>query len=77
MRDTDKLLAEVLELPLQDRADVAARILESLDGAGETDVDDAWVRELERRAQLVDSGDVVTSDWSVLRRRIERDVFGR
>ena len=25
----------------------------------------------------VDSGEVVTSDWNVLRRRIERDIFDR
>ena len=77
MRDTEELLAKVLELPLQERADVAARILESLDEGVDVDVDDAWARELERRCQAVDSGEVVTSDWNVLRRRIESEIFGR
>jgi len=77
MRDTEKLLAEVLELPEQERAEVAARILESLGNVADSDVDEAWARELERRAAAVDSGEVVTSDWNVLRRRIERDIFGR
>jgi putative addiction module component (TIGR02574 family) len=77
MRDAEKLLAEVLELPPQQRADVAARILESLEEVPDADVDEAWAVELERRAQAVDSGKVVTSDWNVLRQRIERDIFGR
>ena len=77
MRDPEKLLADVLELPPQERADIAARILESLEEVPDTDVDEAWAAELERRAQAVDSGEVVTSDWNVLRQRIERDIFGR
>ncbi|MEA2326528.1 MAG: hypothetical protein QOE68_1487 [Thermoanaerobaculia bacterium] len=77
MRDTATLLSEVLDLPEQDRAEVAARILESLDETQDDGVDEAWARELERRAAAVDSGEVVTSDWNVLRRRIERDIFGR
>ena len=77
MRDAEQLLAEVLNLPEPERADVAARILESLEGSHDADVDEAWARELERRAAAVDSGEVVTSDWNVLRRRIERDIFGR
>jgi putative addiction module component (TIGR02574 family) len=77
MRDPEKLLADVLELPPQERADIAARILESLEEVSDTDVDEAWAAELERRAQAVDSGEVVTSDWNVLRLRIERDIFGR
>jgi putative addiction module component (TIGR02574 family) len=79
MRDTEQLLAEVLDLPQQDRAEVAARILESLDGIHDAGVgvDEAWARELERRAAAVDSGEVVTSDWNLLRGRIEREIFGR
>ena len=77
MRDTETLLAEVLDLPEPDRADVAARILESLDDTHDVGVDEAWARELERRCAAVDSGEVVTSDWNVLRQRIERDIFGR
>jgi putative addiction module component (TIGR02574 family) len=77
MRDTEQLVAEVLDLPEQDRAEVAARILQSLDETQDDGVDEAWARELERRSAAVDSGQVVTSDWNILRRRIERDIFGR
>ena len=77
MRDSEQLLAEVLELPKQERAELAARILESLEDHQDADVDEAWAKELERRCQAVDSGEVVTSDWNELRRRIEHDIFGR
>jgi putative addiction module component (TIGR02574 family) len=76
MRDTQQLLAEVLNLPAHDRAEVAARILNSLEDI-QDDVDEEWARELERRSAAVDSGEVVTSDWNVLRQRIEREIFGR
>jgi putative addiction module component (TIGR02574 family) len=77
MRPAERLLAEVLDLPEQDRAEVAARILQSLEEIPEADIDEAWASELERRCAAVDSGEVVTSDWNVLRRRIEHDIFGR
>jgi hypothetical protein len=72
-----QLLAEVLNLPELDRADVAARLLESLEETQDGGVDEAWARELKRRCTAVDSSEVVTSDWNVLRQRIERDIFGR
>ena len=77
MRDTETLLAEVLELPEPARAELVAQILESLDGPPDTDVDEAWALEIERRCAAIDSGAAVTSDWGELRRRIERDIFGR
>lgn len=77
MRDTETLLAEVLELPETARAELAARILESLDGPPDPDVDEAWALEIARRGAAIDSGEAVTSDWEVLRRRIERDIFDR
>jgi putative addiction module component (TIGR02574 family) len=71
------LLEQVLMLPDHDRAEIAARLLESLDGAIAEDVDEAWAREIERRCAALDSGQAVTSDWNEFRARIERDVFGR
>jgi putative addiction module component (TIGR02574 family) len=77
MRNTEQLLAEVLDLPKHDRAEVAARILESFEDTQHGGGDEEWAHELERRSAAVDSSQVVTSDWNALRRRIERDIFGR
>ena len=71
------LLQQVLDLPEHDRAEIAARLLESLDETDRTDVDEAWAQEIKRRCAALDSGDAVTSDWQAFRARIERDVFGR
>ena len=71
------LLQQVLDLPEHDRAEIAARLLESLDEADRTDIDEAWAHEIERRCAALDSGDAVTSDWETFRTRIERGVFGR
>ena len=76
MDDAEKFLAAALELPEEKRAEIAARLLESLDEADD-DVDAAWALEIERRCAALDSGEAVTSDWNEFRARIERDVFGR
>ena len=77
MRKKELLLDEALRLPEGDRADLAAKLIESLDADLDTDVDAAWAREIERRCAAVDAGDAVTSDWEAVRGRIEREAFGR
>jgi putative addiction module component (TIGR02574 family) len=75
--DAEKFLAAALELPDRERAEIAARLLESLDEAEQDDIDDAWAREIERRCAALDSGEAGDSDWDEFRARIERDVFAR
>jgi putative addiction module component (TIGR02574 family) len=77
MKDTAALLDQVLSLPENDRAEMATRILESLDPEAQRDVDEAWAVEIERRCAAVDAGTLATSDWKDVRARIERDIFGR
>lgn len=77
MHDAKKLLTVALELPEHERAELAARLLESLDEDDREGVDEAWAHEIERRCAALDSGEAVTSDWNEFRARIERDVFGR
>ena len=77
MPDTKKVLSDALELPEHQRAEIAAKLLESLDPTDDEGVDEAWAIEIERRCAALDSGEAVTSDWSEFRARIERDVFGR
>jgi putative addiction module component (TIGR02574 family) len=52
-------------------------LVESLDPDAQRDVDEAWAAEIERRCVAVDAGTLATSDWKVVRARIERDIFGR
>ena len=77
MMDAYALLSQVLELPKRDRAELAARLLESLDPGDDSAIDDAWAEEIERRCAASDAGTNVTSDWNDVRQRIERDIFAR
>ena len=71
------LLERVLSLPEEDRAEMAARLLESLDDDDREGIDAAWAVEIDRRCEALDKGEAVTSDWNEFRARIERDVFHR
>jgi putative addiction module component (TIGR02574 family) len=77
MADTATLLEQALQLPEHERAKIAARLLESLDETAQTDIDEAWAAEIERRCAAVDAGELQTSDWKDVRERIEREIFGR
>jgi putative addiction module component (TIGR02574 family) len=74
---TQRLLDEALDLPDSERAELAARLIESLDAAEQDDVDTAWAAEIERRCAALDSGEAVASDWTEVRARIDREIFGR
>lgn len=75
-RGTRELLAEALQLPLDDRAKMAADLLESLQEA-EADVDEAWAREIERRVAAARAGELASTDWRTVLDRVEREVLGR
>lgn len=67
------LLREALTLPDDERADVAAELLASLDDTpaeDPVDVEAAWAREIERRARRVMSGESAGESWTDVRARI-------
>ena len=67
----EKLLAEALGLPVEDRADIAAKLLASLDDAAEDpDAADAWADEIERRVREVDEGRVQLVPWEEVRAKL-------
>jgi putative addiction module component (TIGR02574 family) len=70
------LLDEALALPLEDRANVAAELLASLDDLPTEDdaaaVQAAWAQEIERRARRVLSGESSGEPWDAVRERTAR-----
>lgn len=71
----EALLQEALKLPHDERADVAAELLASLDEGPEEDpseVEKAWAAEIERRARRVLAGDSPGVPWEEVHRRVER-----
>lgn len=65
-----KVLEEALTLAPEERADLAATLIDSLDETEEAAVDEAWALEIQRRLREVDSGAVKTIPWSEARKRI-------
>jgi putative addiction module component (TIGR02574 family) len=68
------LLEEAKRLPENERADLAAELLATLDGERESDVETEWSREIERRARRVLRGDSAGEPWDSVRERISRDL---
>ncbi|MBX3468470.1 MAG: addiction module protein [Planctomycetes bacterium] len=66
-----ELLAEVLRLPLPERAEFAAEVLASIDGEDDADAEAAWLAEIERRGRRVLSGQSQGRPWEEVRARIE------
>lgn len=70
------LLTEALELPLDERAKMAAELLESLQEA-EADVEEAWAGEIRKRVSAARAGELASTDWRIVLDRVEREVLGR
>ena len=80
-KTADDLRTEVLALPAQERARIASELLASLDNetVEETEIDELWAAETQRRAAMLDSGDARTITWSEIEqrfaeRRAQRDA---
>lgn len=68
------LLEQAKGLPENERADLAAELLATLDGQADPEAETAWAEEIERRARRVLRGDTDGEPWEAVRQRIERDL---
>jgi putative addiction module component (TIGR02574 family) len=66
----DDLLKQALQLPEGERARVAAELLASLDPDVDVRNEDAWIAEIERRAEAAIGG-VAGLSWDETRRQVE------
>jgi putative addiction module component (TIGR02574 family) len=76
MPRTEALLLEVLTLSSEERAEVAAKLLASLDDAPIAEADEVereWAAEIERRARRVLTGESPGVPWE----QVERSVRSR
>ena len=65
------LLDEALRLPLTERAELAAELLASVDGAPDADAEKAWGAEVERRAERALRGESQGRDAETALQAIE------
>jgi putative addiction module component (TIGR02574 family) len=67
----NSLEAELLRLPARDRARIAELLLASLDEEAESDVDEAWAAEAERRLAELRAGTVTGVPAADVHARVE------
>lgn len=65
-----QLLDEALKMPLADRGQLAALLIESLESDVENGVDEAWAEEISRRVDDIKAGRVQMIPWSEVRQRL-------
>jgi putative addiction module component (TIGR02574 family) len=73
-RDATDLLKQALTLPVAERAELAGSLIESLDSTKDESVEAAWVEEVARRMEQLDSGKVEPVSFEHARRRLNSAV---
>lgn len=73
---TREILRQALELELDERAEMAAELLQSLNEAQEG-VEAAWAVEIGKRVAAARSGEIESTDWRQVLERVEKEVLGR
>jgi putative addiction module component (TIGR02574 family) len=68
--DAQEILDAALKLNDQEKAAIAASLIESLDPEYEEGCDEAWAAEVAKRMREIDNGVVKTVPWSEARRMI-------
>ena len=74
--DSKQLLIEALGLSEEERAALAAELIDSLDSEVDPDAEAAWATEIRARVSEIESGRARVVPWSEARRRI-RAAAGR
>ncbi len=65
-----ELLQKALTLSEEERAELAASLIDSLDTTVDAEAESAWNREIARRIENLDSGKAKTVPWEEVQRRI-------
>jgi putative addiction module component (TIGR02574 family) len=76
MTDFEVIAAAALALPEEQREDLLDRLLVSLDGPADEDVEQAWDAEIARRLEEVESGKEKGIPWEEVRRQLREDADG-
>lgn len=70
----EALLEQALELPNEDRLQLAEALLSSVGSAGAPPFDPEWLTEVKRRAARLDRGEGKLSSWEEVRERAHRSL---
>ena len=65
----EELLERAMELPTEDRLQLAEALLTSVEPTSSLPFDAEWITEAKRRAARVDSGEGKTDSWAEVKQR--------
>jgi putative addiction module component (TIGR02574 family) len=71
-RAVEELYEQASQLPEEDRAELAGKLLESIEDRPDDGVEEAWASEVERRMADYRAGRMKTIPWSELRAYLHR-----
>jgi putative addiction module component (TIGR02574 family) len=71
-----ELLRQALTLPDEERAELAASLIDSLDTTVDDNVEAAWQEEIARRLDEIQSGKVQGIPWEEVRRKAHKLLHG-
>lgn len=66
----ERILAEALQISPQDRAQIAERLIASLETDIDLDVETAWQQEVQQRLRAVENGEVTLLSWEEVRAKL-------
>lgn len=72
----DDIFRKALALAPSDRAELVSLLIDSLDEGVEQGAEAAWLAEIDRRAQELESGAVRSIPWELVRERLARAPRG-
>lgn len=70
MSNYESILLAASQLPVGDRLRLIDELASSVPDDQPPRLSDAWLREIDRRSNEIDSGEVVTEDWADIRARL-------
>jgi putative addiction module component (TIGR02574 family) len=75
IEEARKIVERALKMPARERAEIAQRLLESLDRQMDVNVESAWQSEVEKRIAELDTGQVTCIPWEEVRERLMRNLI--
>ncbi len=72
MTATEK--SSLLQLPADERAEIAELLLRSFDGPEQAEIDAAWARESEERIAAFDRGEINAVDGTAAMAELRREI---
>ena len=70
---SEALILDALQMPDEERAMIAERLIASLDHELDKDAELVWQKEIQTRIHQIDSGEVTCVPWEQVRARLRKN----